>query len=220
MEPIRKRLERHRTCGSRLLPFGVEHRVVGIVGRLTAYKQQVLFLRAIPLILAEVPEARFVVVGKAVEREKEYEQGLWRLAEDLGVANRVVFMGQRQDAVEIISELSVCCLTSDREPFPRTILEAQLVGCPVVASDTGGCPEMIEDGATGLLFPVTSEDAPQQLASQVVRLLRDRELALRLSENARARLGNTFGSLRPVRELEQHLRDLAETRRVGTNGNV
>jgi glycosyltransferase involved in cell wall biosynthesis len=79
---------------------------------------------------------------------------------------------------------------------------------------------MIEDGVTGLLFPVASEDAPQQLAAQVIRLLRDRELALRLSESARARLGNTFGSLRPVRELEKHLRDLAQTRRAGTHGNV
>jgi len=208
---IRKRLELHRTSGSKALPFGASHPVVGIIGRITAYKQQDLFLRAIPFVLAGCPDARFVVVGSAIDREKEYERGLRELAQRLGIANQVTFMGYRQDAVEIMSELCACCLTSAREPFPRTILEAQFIGCPVVASNTGGCPEMVQDGLNGLLFPVASINAPENLASQVLRLLKDRPLAAGLSRRAQQELETGLSTITPVLQFERLLYSLAKT---------
>jgi len=207
--PLTERVRVHRESGKRLLPFGPKHPVVGFVGRITTYKQPNLFLCAIPAILKREPNARFAVVGAAVERERDYEEGLKRLARELGVADCVAFMGQRKDAVEIMSELAVCCLTSDREPFPRTVLEAQLVGCPVVASDTGGSLEMIEHGVTGLLFSVNSPDAAQRLASEAIRFLRSKDLATALAQRAKSALASRFASLEPVRNLEKHLSSLA-----------
>jgi glycosyltransferase involved in cell wall biosynthesis len=209
IDPILQRVARHRTSGTRLMPFKQEHPVVGTIGRITAYKQQDLFLRAVPLILADVPTARFVIVGSAVAREQDYENSLARLVADLGVENQVVFLGQHADAIEIMSELAVCCLTSDREPFPRTVLEAQAVGCPVVASDTGGCPEMVQDGATGLLFPAAARNAAQNLAEQVSRVLRHPGFAQGLAAKAQGRVRATFGSRAPVLEVEARLRSLA-----------
>jgi glycosyltransferase involved in cell wall biosynthesis len=205
LEPLLSRLRRHQASGTRLVPFGSEHSVVGCVGRLTSYKQQDLFIKSIPFVLKAVPAARFVVVGAPSEKERDYEARLLALTKELGVMAQVAFMGHRPDALEIMSELSVCCLTSDREPFPRTILEAQLAGCPVVASDTGGCPEMIENGANGLLFPVNSPAADRELSTQIIRILNDRDFARGAANRARQSIATGFGSLKPVRDFEASL---------------
>jgi glycosyltransferase involved in cell wall biosynthesis len=202
---LTERVRSHRERGTRLLPFGPCHPVVGFVGRITTYKQPDLFLRAIPQVLQNEPNARFVVVGAPTERERDYEEGLRKLAGGLGLSDHVAFMGQRAEAVGILSELAVYCLTSDREPFPRTVLEAQAVGCPVVVSDKGGCREMVEHGGTGLLFSVNSRDAPRRLASEVVRLLRNKDLAIGMATRAQAALAARFGSLGVVRDFENLL---------------
>jgi glycosyltransferase involved in cell wall biosynthesis len=207
---IDARVAAHRATGARLLPFDRAHPVVGFVGRITTYKQPDLFLRAIPTVLEQVPHARFVIVGAATEREHGYEEELRRLAKEMGVGNHVAFMGQRRDPIEIMSELAVLCLSSDREPFPRTVLEAQAVGCPVVASNTGGCPEMVEDGCTGLLFPVAHAEASAALASQVVRLLQDPRFGATLAATARKTLRKSIATLKPVHDLETLLLGLTE----------
>jgi len=217
-EPLLRRVKTHGNNRKRVVPFDPKHPVVGIVGRITVYKRQDLFLRSIPYVLSEMPDARFVVVGSASKGERDFEQSLKTLARQLDIEEKVVFIGYRPDAVEVMSELSVCCLTSDREPFPRTVLEAQLLACPVVTSNTGGCVEMVEDGVTGLLFEVASDNAPQQLATQVVRLLRDKNLAARCTEQARYRLMKEFASITPVKQLEEYLKVLVEKGAWAKNG--
>ncbi len=204
-EPLMRRVEEHRRAGTRLLPCDPGGPVVGFVGRLTPYKQPEVFIAMIPHVVRAVPGARFVVVGAAHPSSGDYEESLKKLAVTLGVDRVVHFMGQRSDAVEIISELSVLCLTSDREPFPRTVLEAQLAGCPVVAANSGGCPELVEEGSTGLLFDSTGPDAAAGLGEQVIRLLRDSGLAATLSGKAKQKVLGAEGSLEPVKNLERLL---------------
>lgn len=211
--PLRDRAERHRAGRQRLVPFPAAHKVVGIVGRITTYKQQDLFVRAIPGILARHPDARFVVVGSAQEKEAGYEQGLRDLARELQIQDRVAFMGDRADAVEIMTELAALCVTSDREPFPRVILEAQAVGCPVVAADTGGCPEMVEHGVTGLLFPSRGSNATRALAASVVRILDNPGEASGLVRQASAKLEANLGSDLPVRRFESLVSGLFDSSR-------
>lgn len=211
-QPLLDRVAAHRACGGRLVPFERRHPVVGLIGRITRYKQQDLFLHAIPHVLREFPEARFVIVGSAGGAEKAYEEGLRALAGQLKVEDAVAFMGHRQDALEIMSELSVCCLTSDREPFPRTLLEGQLLGIPVVAADTGGCPEMVEDGVTGRLFSSVSPDAPLLLAAAVAATLSDSVRAAAMSARALQSLQEGVAGLRPVRTLEDLLSTLSNSR--------
>ncbi len=206
--PIVDRINAHRARAKRLLPFPESIPVIGIVGRLQRIKQQDLFLRAAHLVLRHGCEARFVVVGSASQNETYYEEELRRIAKDLRLEDRVVFMGFRPDAVEIMSELDITCLASSQEGFPRTILEAQSIGCPVIAADIGGCPEMVEDGVTGLLFPSTRPDSHELLAGNIIRLLGDHELRKRLAVNAKEKLMQTFASDMPVRQFEVHLRSL------------
>ena len=213
--PLQQRARRHRESGTRLVPFPRTQRVVGIVGRITKYKQQDLLLRAIPGLLARHPDLGFVVVGTAQESEAWYEESLRRIVVDLGIVERVAFMGDRHDAVEIMTELAALCVTSDREPFPRVVLEAQAVGCPVVAANTGGCPEMIEHGITGLLFPPTGADAPARLAESVARVLDNPGFAHDLTREALTQLEARLGSDAPVRRFEALIDSLCESRRAG-----
>ncbi len=206
--PIVDRINAHRARAKRLLPFPESIPVVGIIGRLQRIKQQDLFLRAAHLVLHHGCEARFVIVGSTSQNETYYEEELRCIAKELGLKDRVVFMGFRPDAVEIMSELSITCIASSQEGFPRTLLEAQSIGCPVISADIGGCPEMVEDGATGLLFSSTRPDSPELLAENIIRLLADEALRKRLAANAKARLMQTFASSLPVRQFEAHLRSL------------
>jgi glycosyltransferase involved in cell wall biosynthesis len=197
-DPILDRAEAHAASGQRRLPFLPSHPVVGLVGRITPYKRPDQFLRAVPHILKEVPEARFVLVGTAQEREKAFEGQIRDLASELGVEKQVAFLGQRRDVIELTSEFTISCLASGREPLGRVILEANLLHIPVVVPDTGGPAEIVEDEETGLTFPSQAPDAHIQLAFQVIRLLKDPDLRDCLASNAHKRIFNTFASPRHI----------------------
>lgn len=213
-DPILDRYEAHTASGQRLMPWGPEHPVIGLVGRITAYKQPELFLRAVPLILKEVPDARFVVIGAAQDREKPYEEQVKALATELGVQDQVKFLGLRRDVVELTSEMTISCLTSGREPLGRVILEAHLLGVPVVVPDTGGPAEIVRNGETGLYFSSTGADAEIALARQVVRLLQNPQERECLSTNARKHVLTTFAGQRHVQIQEEYIEQLIRAQPV------
>jgi glycosyltransferase involved in cell wall biosynthesis len=207
-DPILDRYEAHLASGRRLLPFEPRHPVVGLVGRITPYKQPELFIRAIPHVLRDVPDARFVLIGAAQPREKSYEMQVKRLAVELGIENQVMFLGQRWDAIELASEFTISCLASGREPLGRVILEANLLGVPVIVPDTGGPAEIVEDRITGLHFPSQSPDAEILLAQQIIRMLKDPDLRDCLAAKARERVMMTFASQKHVRIQEEYFEQL------------
>jgi glycosyltransferase involved in cell wall biosynthesis len=126
------------------------------------------FLRALPLILREV-EAEAVLIGDGPERER-----LLSLAEELGVTHRVYFLGKRAHAEMpgLLSSADLAVIPSLMEATSVAALEAMACELPVVASDVGGLPEII-DQEVGALFKAGD---PEALAAEVVRLLGDRDL--------------------------------------------
>jgi glycosyltransferase involved in cell wall biosynthesis len=208
--PILERVAASQASGVRRLPFGPDHRVVGWVGRITPYKQPDLFIRAIPKLLSRFPEMRFVVVGSASERDRRYADSLHELASGLGLDERLGWMGNRPDAVEIMAELDCLCVTSTREPFPRVILEAQVCGCPLVASATGGCAEMVADGSTGILFDPMGPAAADNLAACLTSLFENPGYRERLSTQARQAVLNGLAGPEPVLRLEKILLDFGK----------
>lgn len=143
--------------------------IVGVVARLEPEKGHPTLLEAWPAVLAEVPAARLLVVGEGSRHEALAAQ-----AAELGISASVIFTGRRDDVPSVTAALDVAVLPSYREAQGLTILEAMALSRPVVASDVGGIPEMIEDGVTGLLVPPHD---PAALAAAIVRLLRDHPLA-------------------------------------------
>ncbi|MBF6605808.1 MAG: glycosyltransferase [Chloroflexi bacterium] len=143
--------------------------VVGVVARLEPEKGHPTLLEAWLSILRSCPDAYLLVVGEGSGREALEAQ-----ARELRIAHRVVFTGRRDDIPAVTAALDVAVLPSYREAQGLTILEAMALSRPVVASNVGGIPEMVEDGVTGLLVPPRDAGA---LAAAIVRLLRDHPLA-------------------------------------------
>ncbi|MBA2313778.1 MAG: glycosyltransferase [Chloroflexi bacterium] len=143
--------------------------LVGVVARLEPEKGHPTLLEAWPLVLRQVPNAHLVIVGEGSRREALEAQ-----ARELRIAHRVVFTGRRDDVPAVTAALDCAVLPSYREAQGLTILEAMALSRPVVASNVGGIPEMIEDGVTGLL--VSPHDAAA-LGAAIGRVLLDHPLA-------------------------------------------
>ncbi len=161
--------------------------MVGVVARLEPEKGHTTLLEAWPVVLSAVPAARLLIVGEGslAARLQDQAEALGLLGEpcvgDACVGTRharpgaaVVFTGRREDVPAVTAALDVAVLPSYREAQGLVILEAMALARPVVASDVGGIPEMIEDGVTGLLVPPHD---PAALAEAITRLLTDHPLA-------------------------------------------
>jgi glycosyltransferase involved in cell wall biosynthesis len=143
--------------------------IVGVVARLEAEKGHRTLIDAWPLVRKAHPEAWLLIVGEGSERNSLEAQ-----AASLGILDRVVLTGRREDVPAVTAALDVAVLPSYREAQGLSVLEAMALSRPVVASNVGGIPEMIEDGVTGLLVPPGD---PKALAGAIVRLLSDHPLA-------------------------------------------
>jgi glycogen(starch) synthase len=161
-------------------PFaGIGRPRVLFVGRLAPQKGVHTLVAAAGLL--EDPSVRVLLVGDGPERK-----ALEREAERIDAGDRVRFLGffahERLPAAMAHADLLV--LPSVYEELGTVLLEAMWAGLPIVASRTGGIPDVIEDGVNGLLVP---PGEPEALASVIDRVLADRALAYRLSEGAQKR---------------------------------
>jgi glycosyltransferase involved in cell wall biosynthesis len=192
--------------------------LVGIVGRLAPVKDHELFLRAAGLLARRRPEARFVVVGGG-PREPE----LRSLAADLGVGDRVHFLGLRTDLARIYAGLDALTLTSRHEGTPLSILEAMAAGCPVVATAVGGVPDLVESEFSGPVghrtFQPSSrqrgllvgERTPEAVAAALERLITEPPLRHSLVDEARRYVRRFHGLDRLLDDVEEvYRRVLAE----------
>jgi glycosyltransferase involved in cell wall biosynthesis len=169
--------------------LGIPHDapLVGEVGRLCDVKGQRELIEA----LTQVPDARAVLVGADLEHGGAYEADLERTAERLGVRDRVVFAGRRENAAALLAELDVFALPSWTEGLPLVVLEAMAQRRPVVATPVGGTPEVVVDGETGLLVPPRNPDA---LADALRRLLADADLRRRMGDAGYERVRTRFSA--------------------------
>lgn len=126
------------------LPQNEPPRLV-MVARFTEPKDQATLLKAMSGLQRFSWKLRFVGDGRNLE-------GVQKLARELGIGDRCDFLGACKNIPQLLSECSVLILSSKREGFPLSILEAMRLGLPVVASDVGGVGEAVVEGETGLLF--------------------------------------------------------------------
>ena len=133
-----------------------------------------------------MPEARFVLAGEGPERAR-----LEADAETLGIRDRVVFLGRRDDVPELLGASDAFVLPSLYEGTSLSVLEAMAAGCPVVASAIPGTDELVVDGESGLLVPPGDVDA---LAVALRRMLAEPLLRERLGSAARQRAQQCFSA--------------------------
>ena len=156
--------------------------LVGILGRLDPEKGVDLLVRAMARLDGPAQAARLVVVGEGLRTTPVAVAELRSEAARL-LGDRVRFVGRRTDIPAVMRSIDVLVSASTAEPFGLTILEAMASGTAVVAVATGGVPEIVDDGVTGLLVPAGNDQA---MADAVGRACSDPELRARLGTRARA----------------------------------
>ena len=159
--------------------------VIGWVGRLDRKKRVEDFLRAAAMVASQRTAARFVVIGGPDAFMPDYADELKKLATDLGLADRLLFLGDRDDVPRLLAGLDVFCWLSRGEGMPHVVAEAGAAGLPVVATADNGVLEQIEDGLSGLFVP---HEDPAAVAVAIVRLLDDPALGRRLGATLRGRV--------------------------------
>ncbi|MEK7405622.1 MAG: glycosyltransferase [Acidobacteriota bacterium] len=176
-------------------------RVVGIVAHYRPVKDLGLFLRAAKVVAAEVSDAVFLLVGQGPLRGE-----LGRLAEELGIAEKVFFTDGHGAVPDYLGRMAVGCLCSTSEGFSNALLECMAAGLPVVATAVGGNPEAVEDGVTGY---VVHDRDPRAFAAPIIELLRDEATRARLARQSLERCRERFDINAAVRRLEDYYARLA-----------
>ena len=163
-----------------------ESKVIGTIARLTKEKGHIYLLEAAKDIVAAYPDTKFLIVGEGRERYR-----LENRVMTLGLQDKVIFTGQRKDIIDILSILDIFVLPSITEGLPVAILEALASGLPVVATNVGAIPKVINNGETGLL---TEPGNPESLSSAISELLSDREKARELGYQGQRKVEREFSA--------------------------
>lgn len=204
-----------RSSGHRLraeLGVAPEAPIVAMLSRLNGLKGVDDFLHAAAKVAVRVPNARFLIIGDGVHMQNGaivknggYCDALKQSAARLGLADRLVFTGFRMDVPSLLSECAVSVLPSLSEGLSNTLLESMAAGVPVVATNVGGNPEVVQEGRTGFLVPTQN---PEALAHRICRVLMDRVLAAQMGDAGRQRVSEHFSIERMLRDTERLYQDL------------
>ena len=174
--------------------------LIGSVGRLVKVKNYGLLLRAFARLPAQA-RCRLILIGDGPERA-----GLQAQAAQLAVQDRVQFAGHRDDVPRLLQDLDVFVLPSISEGMSNTMLEAMACGATVVASDVGGNRELVEHGASGLLF---ASDDLDGLTRALARVVTDEAFRAQLAAAAACRVRAEFSIQAMIGRYEDMYRAVA-----------
>jgi glycosyltransferase involved in cell wall biosynthesis len=175
--------------------------VVGLVGRITPWKGQHIFLSAAEIVLQRFPSARFQLIGSPLFGEDDYERQLREQVKKLGIQGSVEFCGFCTDVGERITRLDLLVHASiTGEPFGQVVVEGMAAGKAVVATNGGGIPEIVVDGETGILVPMGDV---QLMAAAICDLLADPARRRKMGEMGRKRVLHHFTIDAVARNVER-----------------
>lgn len=143
--------------------------VIGTIGRLSPEKDHHTLLKAFSIIVKSLENVNLVIVGDGILRKDLESYSL-----ELGISEKVIFLGFREDIPDILSIFDLFVLPSETEGVSLTLLEAMAGSKPVVATDVGGNPEVVSNGETGLLVPPRDHE---RMAKAILHVLKDKELS-------------------------------------------
>ena len=158
------------------------------------------FIEAANIVLKKVPNVQFILVGDGALRQR-FEN----MAEELGIRQKIHFLGKRSDIPVILSSLNVSVLCSTNEGFSNVILESMAAGKPVVATKIGGSPEMVTNGVTGYLVPPADS---YSLAKAIINLLNEPNKAEEMGKAGRKIAQEKFTTEAMVKNYEKLYQEL------------
>jgi len=169
------------------LGINPDSRVIGIVARLVEEKGYLDLFQAMKNILKIFPGIVLLVVGQEEPEKKDAIQK--NIVKKYGIENSVIFLGERIDMEELYSLMEIFVLPTHREGIGAAILEASAMEKPVIVTNTGGCPEAVEDGKTGILVPLKNIE---KLTEAIIYLLKNSEIARQMGKNGREKILKEF----------------------------
>ncbi len=194
----RAQFDRLQFTQSKNIPAGCL--LVGSIGELRTLKRHDDFLRAAAIVSQQVPESHFIIAGVDTSASGQILKQLENLASQLRIESRVHFLGWLDDAEKLLLALDVFVSASETESFGLAIAEAMAAGRAVVATETDGAREVVEDQRTGLLVPIGDVE---RLAESIMLLLADENKRSLLGRQARDAVSRRFSLNRMVDEIER-----------------
>jgi len=190
--------------------FGIPRNapVIGTVANFGAEKGYEYLAECAKRVLSEIPNAYFLWVGFG-----PLEKTIRDKVKTFVCSERIIFTGMRKDIPELIASMDLFVLASLFEGFPNVLLEAMAMEKPVIATTTGGIPELVEHEKSGLLVPVKNAEA---LAEAIKSLLQDRSRALKMGQAARNRVASLFTFEQMVQNYEKLYASLWQTKTGGS----
>jgi glycosyltransferase involved in cell wall biosynthesis len=172
--------------------------VIGTVGQFIPMKGHGYFIEAAKIILEKVKNVKFIIGGGSQE-DNSHEMELKNLVADYGIGDKLIFTGYRKDIKNIIALMDIFVFSAIGEGFGRVLIEAMALQKPVVAANSGGVPEIVVNGETGIL--VTEKD-PLSMASAIIRLINERDAREKMGMAGKKRVEEMFTIERHTREIE------------------
>jgi len=180
---------------------GPDDVLAGVVGRISAWKGQAFFLQAFASAARKDARLKAVIVGDVAPGESWRKEDLAALANELSVADRVIWTGYQDNAPAVMAALDILVLSSIRpEPFGMVVIEAMASGKPVVATAHGGPLESVVDAETGLF--VSPRD-PEAMAAALAQLAATPTLRAELGAAGRRRAESVFSFDRHVQAFQK-----------------
>jgi glycosyltransferase involved in cell wall biosynthesis len=181
--------------------------LIGTIANLLPLKGYEVMLDALPAVLAAMPTVHYLIIGSG---EAEYSTRLKAMTVERGIAERVHFAGFQESVASYLSALDLYVHPSLKEAFGLAVVEAMAMGKAVVATTTGGLPEVVAQGETGLLVP--PRDA-ESLAAAVVSLLEDKIRREQMGRSGKSRAQERFSLDASVRHMEELYGEVLEARK-------
>jgi len=187
--------------------------IVAMIGRIdTEQKRQQDFIEAAEIVLKEIPEVYFLIVGGTSNPyEEKQKKELELLIEKKRISHRVLLTGFISNLEEILMNIDIFVLPSIKEGVPAAILEAMVAKKPVIASNVGGISEVVIDGETGFLIEPKN---PEIIAEKIIFLLKNPEKAKEMGESGYQRIKNYFTLEKMAREHEKLYEELIKKQRL------
>lgn len=180
-------------------PQDLRVRIVGQVAALVPYKGQMVLLEAARTVIKQEPDTWFLFVGY-VRDDLSYRDRLQQRASELGIQDRVTIISYSGHIGDVWKAIDIHVHASLLDSLPNAIMEGMALAKPAVVTNIGGIVEMVEPERTALLVPPND---PAALSRAILRLLRDPELAERLSRAARQRYEVRYQPEVMARRLEE-----------------
>ncbi len=186
--------------------------LLAIISRLFLWKGHRELIKALALVKEREPNFRLLIVGEDDPRgapgRGSFTSELKQLSQDLGLNQHIIFTGFRKDIAQILAASDIFTMPTFEEPCAVAFLEAMAMKKPVIALDSGGTPQLIDQGKSGLLSAVGNV---QQLADNLILLIKDPTLRKQMGEYGRKRVENYFTPERMAEDLETIYRQILHT---------